>query len=1395
MKTLNRVLTIFFFFLTFLNLSFAQRWEKIQNIPSPYANNYWLDVFFHPSNSNYGWVCGFNGMVAYTTDGGNSWRGSTIANAYHLESIHFPSLRVGYCSGVDGIFKSTDGGATWFDITPVGARDTTFFWGCYFLNERYGVLVGDGCGADRRQHFWLTTDGGNSWSVFLGNEDNSGLTDAMLYPNGSGFASSSGKIWITSDSGRTWQVFSNVGPNLWQEEITNFNSSFLVPYSGVSCTGGGNDGGMRFSTNNGTTWSSYRTGVPMFGTFLLGNQTGWACGYSREVYYTSNGGQTWAKFNCGIENSHLDDLWFIDENRGWVVGQGIYRLAKPMSKISKRVVDFGRVCLGQKKFDTIWVGNINFNDTHIRLNLSGSSDFQIVTPGTSAYIQSCDSIFIVVSFAPQSSGSKTGNLNITFSFQDQVSINLFGEGVSSSSRLKDSIIVLDNCKAGLTYQLNSEILVDNNGEVISRVTLERGGLGFRLVTPLPKTLYASGGNFLTFEVTPRDTGWFEAVYRMRFEPCEHDKLLRIRVYSRSPIISTDSAINLDFYCKTGKIKIPFRNFGNDTLFFRKLSFSSQQNRINLIGWSSGRSLLGNFILPFQTDTLIIEIDSNFTGQINTILFVENNDLTSARGQKNVIQIRINIRQFRSNVSFEPIFIDFGKICLGDTICKNVLIKNIGNLSEVVTKVFSKGFVSIKKVFPFSIMENDSLRIDLCFAPKKTGKFVDTLIFSTLNCNDTFKVVCIGEAIVQTVVVNPNFLNLRFFQGQTTDKIINLLNLNDDSLEIIKIELDSGIQDVVSRVAYDKKYVIFGDSTIVSIQFQGKFKGKFKGSITISLSGTCDTLIRIPIFIEIVDKDIVVEPLVIDFGKIFCTPTKKARTVVLSNRTEFQDTIKNVKLIQSSNNFLLKGLPNFPFIINSYDSLIIDVSYFPNQIGEDTALVVFEFEDTTRNVICKVFGFYGFSRLKTEVNRYSFGEFEYCVNPNNFQNKIFNLGNYSDSIFLRKPFSNTFFKLHLTRFSIGPNDSVEFYISFTPPLYEGIYIDTLIVGFRNCLQFDTIVVSGIVVAPDFVVNPSIINLGTLWKNESKSGQVTIINKWTKDFRVILFRQNVSVNIAFNANFDEDVKVGQSKTFDFLVQAKQTGEFSDTICFKILTECEYSRCIVIQYSIPKEEYNLTFKIGRYFAKPNDEIEVKLENITPSPRLNLDSFVISVEFDKWLFSPYECRLDGKKISFKKDFGKIHFELAGTEIEKFIQNGKFISIFGKVLYSYPDSTILNITEPNWYPPKEINCNLINGLLKVFPICPPLGSLKLEFLPTFKIVSLLYKETGVEIVLNSNSNQTILIEQYDLLGNFVERFEYQAYEGDNYIYPERIFNKKRSEVLLIFSNMYSRRIVFIPLF
>jgi photosystem II stability/assembly factor-like uncharacterized protein len=373
LKAFYQIFHIRFLFIVAIALLAAlsqvkSQWEDVTNrIPRAFQGNYWLDVFFLPSNPQYGWICGFNGMILRTTDGGKTWQGNTISDANQLESIHFADSLTGYTSGtyrynpylfhMGVIYKTTDGGATWSDVSDKLTED---LWGCYFLTPDIGMVVGGGCGTEH-QYFFRTQDGGETWNLFEDSVPNTGLSDVIIFEkNGLGFASSSGKIWRTLDGGFNWEIFSQSGDNDWQEEITYYDRSFLVPYSD-SCEGSFEKGGMRFSIDYGKTWRDYRTNYPMFGTFLLNKYEGWACGQRGALYYTPNGGIDWVMRKCGIEDTiSLDDIWFINDSTGWIVGTRILKYKKinyhnPVIKSSQPMP----VCFGDSV--TLSVdGNFNY---------------------------------------------------------------------------------------------------------------------------------------------------------------------------------------------------------------------------------------------------------------------------------------------------------------------------------------------------------------------------------------------------------------------------------------------------------------------------------------------------------------------------------------------------------------------------------------------------------------------------------------------------------------------------------------------------------------------------------------------------------------------------------------------------------------------------------------------------------------------------------------------------------------------------------------------------------------------------------------------------------------------------------------------------------------------------
>ncbi len=120
------------------------------------------DVFFADYNS--GWVVGgddrnFRAVVLHTSDGGNSWVEQNLpSGARFLRALRFVSPTHGWACGRNGtIIHTSDGGNNWV-LQNSGAEST--FLDIDFADSLRGMAAGNSAVV-------VTTDGGEYWSVSL----------------------------------------------------------------------------------------------------------------------------------------------------------------------------------------------------------------------------------------------------------------------------------------------------------------------------------------------------------------------------------------------------------------------------------------------------------------------------------------------------------------------------------------------------------------------------------------------------------------------------------------------------------------------------------------------------------------------------------------------------------------------------------------------------------------------------------------------------------------------------------------------------------------------------------------------------------------------------------------------------------------------------------------------------------------------------------------------------------------------------------------------------------------------------------------------------------------------------------------------------------------------------
>lgn len=274
------------------------------------------NVFF--TGNSVGWIVTHqSGTILHTNDGGESWHIQAQKDSISFEDIYFLNERRGWVSAERGLlFKTTDGGETWSKHKI--STDDAWIYGIYFHDKHNGLAVG------LREKgpspvFLKTKTGGAEWIDITSKVPDSFYEPTFFIDDQQGYVAGGKKIIHTTDSGMSWETqFSDTTSNPKCREAIR-GLAFASEKAGWAV----GHCGLVLSTRDGEKWERHEkfTTNRLRSTAFLNESEGYIVGDSNNepgiLYYTQDGGQTWATILNGTADLHRIEL---TKEKIWVVG-------------------------------------------------------------------------------------------------------------------------------------------------------------------------------------------------------------------------------------------------------------------------------------------------------------------------------------------------------------------------------------------------------------------------------------------------------------------------------------------------------------------------------------------------------------------------------------------------------------------------------------------------------------------------------------------------------------------------------------------------------------------------------------------------------------------------------------------------------------------------------------------------------------------------------------------------------------------------------------------------------------------------------------------------------------------------------------------------------------------
>ncbi len=327
----------------------------------------------------------------------------------------------------------------------------------------------------------------------------------------------------------------------------------------------------------------------------------------------------------------------------------------------------------------------------------------------------------------------------------------------------------------------------------------------------------------------------------------------------------------------------------------------------------------------------------------------------------------------AQLTIDPPIVDLGPVQIGTTRTVDILLRNTGKATLNLEGVF-KG-VPYDEAFEYeldrtSLVPNAIAVLSVKFAPLELGEQNAKLIVRSVNSEvEEQEIELIGEGASTSLIVDPEFLSFGSVVINSTKEMTVTLTNNSDLDANIEYQNGDKVRRCSSSQADNSVYCVGlrdrqigpdgrfslkkGESTEMKVEFRPVIAGaRESGSFFLKAceASACEIEVRLDGLS--VEQGFVCDPANLDFAKV--NPGScRTMTVGCSNVANEQVTVISWDAAtqgagSTSPDFSIQ--PSEVRVLAEGDSMDIDVTYCPNELGDDTGTLAIETDNPRQRTV-------------------------------------------------------------------------------------------------------------------------------------------------------------------------------------------------------------------------------------------------------------------------------------------------------------------------------------------------------------------------------------------------------------------------------------------------------------